>query len=427
MVSGKREMVRAAATALAEHREVTSLCVLDGKGQVRVRAGTGAGPEVPPEIDRLTREAMRSDAMIGEQIGKTEYAIVSPIHREAACARCHGSQVRLGFISATVSTAATEQRIQAMRDRLLVGGLLLLALTCLTLHIAVSRWIERPLAVLAQRVYAMRGEPVPDAVPARGDEVARLSASFTAMMAEIGEKTEALLNAERDLLQSQRLGSIGLTAAGIAHEIGSPLTAIQLQAGFWAEHADGGARAAAMAVKEAAARIGRLQHELLTFDRREALAVTVRDLAELVRGCLSAPELMGLEVVFDPGEAPLPVAMDRALLARALGNVLTNAVQAMGGAGTLAVTVCDAGARRAEITIADTGPGLPETDLPHIFEPFFSRKGSDGGSGLGLAVAREIIVRHGGEITAENGPRGARVHIRLPLAKEEQHGLDPDC
>jgi signal transduction histidine kinase len=86
----------------------------------------------------------------------------------------------------------------------------------------------------------------------------------------------------------------------------------------------------------------------------------------------------------------------------------------------LAVTVKRAEHDWAETAIEDTVPGIRPEDLPHIFEPFYTRKAEGKGSGLGFAIAREIIVRHHGEIVAETTDHGARFRILLPLAWPEE-------
>jgi len=114
-------------------------------------------------------------------------------------------------------------------------------------------------------------------------------------------------------------------------------------------------------------------------------------------------------------------------LARALSNILSNAVQAMQGEGTLTVILCERDDNWVEMVIRDTGPGIVAENLPHVFEPFFTRKTDGRGSGLGLAIAREIVARHNGEITAEAASSGACFRILLPLTHgEEMHGSHPD-
>jgi signal transduction histidine kinase len=235
------------------------------------------------------------------------------------------------------------------------------------------------------------------------------------MVNEIEDKTKALLEGERELAQSQRIASIGLLAAGVAHEIAAPLSAVQLRADFLEKNGEGDVREAALAIKRAAQRIAEHQRDLLSFDRKDALDFSECDLVGLIRSCCELPEYPEVELKLDLPEGPLSATVDKDLLARALRNILINAAQAMNGKGTLAVVLRMPDSNRAEITLHDSGPGITAEDLPHVFEPFFTRKSRTRGSGLGLAVAREIVVRHGGEISAETTSEGARLRVLVPL------------
>jgi signal transduction histidine kinase len=421
MLSGDADVVRVAVETVVGQSDVSSVAVLDDTGGPLVQAGVefdGRGT-----MQALTRDARSSGLVSESPIGPAEYAVVSPILTEPACTRCHGDEARLGFISAVVSTVGEENRIRGMRSRLLGGGIALLAVTCAVLYMAIQKWVARPVVRLTHAVDAMQGDAVDtEPLPDTGDEITRLAQSFESMKASIAQKTDALIQAERRSADSQRLGAIGLLAAGIAHEIGSPLSTIQLQAGFWEERSEGPTRAAALGVGEAARRIAQLRRELLTFDRREALQYVECDLRLLVRECLALIDRPGPRCELSVPEEPVPVFVDPRMLARALTNVLDNATQAMQGQGKIAVTVRRAGRDRAEVTVRDTGPGLPPEDVDRVFEPFVTSGKRGQGSGLGLTIAREILTRHHGEITAEATADGACFRISLPLKQLEGDG-----
>jgi signal transduction histidine kinase len=417
MLSGDREVVRGAAAALTEQGGVVGVAVFDAEGRRAVSAGSLL--QAGSAVDELVAQARSVSAEASAEVGEATYAIVSPVMSEVACRSCHGERTGLGFISAIVSTAVEQRRIRAMRNRLLWGGLLLLTVTCLAIRQAVSRWIERPIMKLAGIVDSMRGSSVAtDDTASRGDELVRLTTSFEAMMNEIDDKTRALLEGERELAQSQRIASIGLLAAGMAHEIAAPLSAVQLRADFLAKSGEGAVREAALAIKRAAQRIAGHQRDLLSFDRKDALDFSECDLVGLIRSCCELPEYPQVDLKLELPEGPLPATVVGDLFARAVRNILINAAQAMNGKGTLVVALRRSDRDQAEITIHDSGPGIAAKDLPHVFEPFFTRKSRTRGSGLGLAVAREIVVRHGGEISAETTPEGASLRVLVPLSPE---------
>jgi len=120
---------------------------------------------------------------------------------------------------------------------------------------------------------------------------------------------------------------------------------------------------------------------------------------------------VGIEIATDPG---LPaVEMDRERIFQVLRNLLENAVQhtPVGGRVKLSVRPTEGS---VELEVRDTGPGFRDQDLPHLFDPFFSRR--SGGTGLGLAIVRRVVEQHGGEVAAANQPGGgASVRVWLPV------------
>jgi signal transduction histidine kinase len=137
-------------------------------------------------------------------------------------------------------------------------------------------------------------------------------------------------------------------------------------------------------------------------------------LVELV--ALLAPQArrQGIELRPAPGEAPLRLHGYPDRLRQALLNIAVNALEAMPRGGSLAIETRREG-ERADITVTDSGSGIPAEDIARIYDPDFSTK--EGGSGIGLYVARALVELHGGEINVESAPgRGTRVRLRLPLS-----------
>ena len=177
-------------------------------------------------------------------------------------------------------------------------------------------------------------------------------------------------------------------------------------------------------------RLVRLADDLLELARWEGgrLRIDVQDidLAELVRGTLDewTPEArrrgISLQVRLPVG--PLPLTGDPIRLTQALGNLIENALKYAGSEGWVRVDVAPAGYNQGsyELAVTDSGPGIPLEVLPHVFERYFRVEGrvsgGPGGMGLGLAIARAIVLAHGGELSAES-PRGAgaRFVLRLPV------------
>jgi signal transduction histidine kinase len=208
-------------------------------------------------------------------------------------------------------------------------------------------------------------------------------------------------------------------AAGVAHEIGNPLGGIELQASLLARDASGDGARRADKILIAARRLGRIVTDMLTFTRDRPitarpcpLARTAGEAADLV---VSLLEERSVRVEVDCPE-DLTVMADEELLLQALHNLLDNAIRFSpeGAAVTVAAEI-GSGPFRPEVAcrVRDRGPGISEEIMPHVFNPFFSRR--DGGTGLGLAIAHKVIADCGGKLTCENAREGGAVFtIELP-------------
>ena len=245
---------------------------------------------------------------------------------------------------------------------------------------------------------------------------------------------EAELDAKRTaLLRAERLAAVGRMAAQVSHEIRNPLSSIGLNAELMADeltaarfddpaHADE-ARVLLAAIAKEVDRLTDITEEYLRFARMPRPALATEDLGALVKGVLSftAGELGAAGITVVPEVAPgLFVLADEGQLRRALLNLLRNAREAMADGGTLTVRAEAAGDDRVAVTVADTGPGIPDEDRERIFDPFYSTK--ERGTGLGLALTQQIVAEHQGTIRCESElGAGTRFRIELPRAASAAH------
>jgi signal transduction histidine kinase len=227
---------------------------------------------------------------------------------------------------------------------------------------------------------------------------------------------------ERRMQTAERLSSLGLLTAGVAHEINNPLEGIVNYVALL-ERGGGDETRRAHYLRQVRAgleRIGAIVGDLLRFSR-SAPEEGELDLALVVDAALSlaalSRQLSGVRVEREGLAAPLRVEGSARRIEQVLLNLILNAGRAMDGRGSLWLRARRAPDGFAELAVEDDGPGIAAQDLPHLFDPFFSRSGS---TGLGLAVSYGIVRAVGGELSAENRPeRGARFLLRLRLAQQK--------
>jgi len=286
-----------------------------------------------------------------------------------------------------------------------------------------ARRITRPLHRLVDgTVRIAKGDFSQRIVDTSRDEVGELARSFNEMTSQLLHSRERVEEANRRLVQHEKLASIGRMAATIAHEIRNPLTSVKLNIQKVAEE-EGFAdtvKAHLGLSLEGIDQIERFIKELLNFTRVQELSLerwpveqVVEESLKVVRDVLAGK---GIKVEKDCAGGLPPILADADKLRQVFLNVLRNAQEALGSGGTIRIacdSVVEGGRTLVRVRIADTGPGIPEKDRPNIFEPFYTTKPS--GFGLGLANARKIVEQHNGTIgvDAEGGCGGSFV-ILIP-------------
>lgn len=241
-------------------------------------------------------------------------------------------------------------------------------------------------------------------------------------------------NAEEVLRKSEKLAAAGKLSAAVAHEINNPLEGIVNLAYLLRERIQSSGDEIAAEylsnLENELRRVALITRKTLAFYRdterstKVEIATLVSDLVDLFRPNLEA-HAVELRAKVAEGACVFGSAGE---IRQVLLNLLTNATDAIGSGGTIELNVGRSGNEIA-ISIADTGPGINPADLPMIFEPFYTTKTT--GTGLGLALSREIVVRHGGRISAENrAGGGAVIHIHLPVncsSSEREERLRPNA
>jgi len=300
---------------------------------------------------------------------------------------------------------------------------ILVALSMLTLLVGVgvslyARRVLRPLAAVTDRAKAVaRGDLTPHKVIASNDEIGELAATFEGMVA-------AIARANADLVQAERLGAIGKMAAHVTHEIRNPLSSMGLNIELLEEELAhvpemAEARQLVRAIKREIERLADLSEEYLRVAKRPVPHLERESLADLVREVVefTRPELVKANVRCEEEmQEPLPaIAFDEGQIRQALLNLIRNAREAMQPAGVnLWLKIQSSGnGNGVDLVVEDDGSGIPDDVREKVFDPFFTTK--ERGTGLGLAVTRQIVEAHGGTINCEaRAPKGTRFFIHLP-------------
>lgn len=368
------------------------IALLGASGQLLTPGGTRDLPLVGRDELRVARGAAAQS--------------VRSVDVEGAKFRVVAVPAGQGALVFAQPTTATDELLDRLGLVLLVvggAGVLLAAYAGLVIARAGLRPVER-LTAAAEHV-AATGRPDPIDVPAdRTDEIGRLAHSFNAMLAALAEAQD----------RQRRL------VADAGHELRTPLTSLRTNLDLLAQaDREGGLdpvehTALIRDVRDQLEELGVLVADLVELSREDADEDTQEDLdlADTVTEAVARVRRRAPGLDLEVSTEPWPVHGDPQLLARAVTNLLDNAAKWSPPGGTVRVTLHD-----GTLEIVDEGPGIAETDLPHVFERFYRSPEARAlpGSGLGLAIVRSAAERHEGAVRADRAPGGgARLRFWVP-------------
>lgn len=449
---------------LAEGGGVTRIRLYDAAGRI---AQSTRAEEIGERVSRAQQPCLnchtarsrsgavrtRQTDLVTESSGRPVLRHLSVISNEASCsaASCHPkAQPVLGVLDVELSMDPLAQALRTARRRTLWTLSILLVLAGAVSTVLIQRLVQRPVNELHRGTQRIARGEMDRPIEVRGrHELAELAEEFNWMAGEVKaareevtdwsrrleekvvEKGDELRRAQRQVLQMERMASLGKLAATVAHEINNPISGILGTARLVERElrdqplppdtAEELSQHLQLIARECA-RCGNIVRNLLLFARHsggEMAPVDANEVAEralmLVRHHL---EMHGIELHRELLERDSQVIADGAQLQQALLALLVNAVEAMTSAndrgGVLGLRL-EGDAEAVTFHVQDTGVGIHPEVLPHIFEPFFSTKHQESGVGLGLAVVYGIVQRHGGSITVDSEPgRGTTFHMRIP-------------
>lgn len=244
---------------------------------------------------------------------------------------------------------------------------------------------------------------------------------------------------ERRLVQADKLSSIGLLAAGVAHEVNTPLAVISTYAQMLAKQISGDEQKAPLLEKitRQTFRASEIVNSLLNFSRVSPTEFVSVDLGKMIREAVTLVEhqltMAGVKIELDLDESAATIKGNTGKLQQVLLNLIMNARDAMQKGGYLTIRTKRVEGS-AQVIVADTGAGIPAEILPRIFDPFFTTKteaiqtaeGSRLGTGLGLSVSYGIVREHGGEIQVDSQPgMGTRFILTFSLANTASRSSPP--
>ena len=296
---------------------------------------------------------------------------------------------------------------------LAIAGSGVLALLASRVAGHLSRQLSRPLSELVEWTELIaRGEPLPAGPPQRG------APEFEVMRARMREMADQIAAARRREIEAQRLEAFRETARQVAHELKNPLTPIGLAVARLKREGDPKLAEIVDVLDTETRRLDAMARSFAQFGRLPEGPSAAIDVTELARAAAKGLGGGAVKVAVQADEGVPEIRGHYDALARALTNVLLNAVEACKSGGSVVVHVSRAvldGAPAAEIRVSDTGRGIPAAQLPNIWEPYMTT--TPGGTGLGLAIARQTVLAHGGAVAASSEPgRGTEIRFILPVS-----------
>ncbi|NOZ25785.1 MAG: HAMP domain-containing protein [Nitrospirae bacterium] len=373
-----------------------------------------------------------------------------PIVNKESCysASCHyhpSDRKILGILETDYSLANIDSTLRRQKIETITFGIIFTFFFCIVLCIILWKILIKPLQLLADGMKRVSEGDLNHRVEIRTkDEMGMLAETFNSMTrelrnarqklenwakeleAEVAKKTEEIRRGQEQLIHTEKLASLGRMAAGVAHEINSPLTGIVTFAHLMLKRIppeNKMDREDLEVIIEQAERCSKIIKGLLGFSRAIPAERADIDINDTIRHTLeiiqNQAKFHNVKIKTDLSpDLPLIVG-DASQLQQVFMNLLINAADAMNDRGEITIAtrlVTEEGREFLEIEFTDTGPGIPEEHMGKLFEPFFTTKPVGKGTGLGLAVSHGIVRKHGGHIKVKSAPgKGTSFFIRLPL------------
>lgn len=386
-----------------------------------------------------------------DEKGSTALRIVNQISNEPDCytAACHAhpkEQEILGFIEADFSLALIDEALFKQGLALTAYVIIFVLAVSLFLGIINYKIVTNPVHELSEGMGHVSKGDLDYSVQIKSvDEIGVLADTFNAMIqdlkaardqrekwthtleAEIEKKTEEIRKTHANLIQTEKLASLGRMAAGVAHEINNPLTGVVTFAYLLKKKFPPESQEAQDLdiIIEQSERCSKIIRNLLTFARAtpsEKGMVNINDvLSRTIFMVQNQEKFHHIKFKTDLEDSQFTILGDSSQFQQIFLNMFINAADAMNERGNITVktrSVTEEGKPCVEIEFTDEGTGIKEADMPKLFEPFFTTKPVGKGTGLGLSVSHGIVKHFGGTIKVKSVlGRGTSFFVRLPLSE----------
>ncbi len=474
MLTAHHEAIEQTVEVIGTGADIKGISIFDKKGRIvysSIKTEVGRTAEKSSVTCRICHKGngealatipeQKNWVLTSDSAGNKTLKFVIPIYNESSCnsAPCHYHPreknilgvLETNFSTATVDTVMKQNRI----GTIFFGGLFIIVIS-FSLFVILYKFVSKPVSLLDEGMQKLAKGELDHVIEIQSkDEMGLLANTFNTMASdikrykdnmenwtkaleeEIQKKTSEIMKAHDQLINAEKLASLGRMAAGVAHELNSPLTGIITFSHLMLKRMPPENKQDIEDLEviiEQAERCSKIIKGLLGFSRKTSSEKVLVDINSLTENTISMVRNQAkfhnikFNLNFDPS---LPqIATDPNQLQQVFINLLINAADAMNERGQVTIATRVVGdtldgltrgypqmiKKFVEIEFTDTGPGIPEEYLGRVFEPFFTTKPVGKGTGLGLAVSYGIIKKHGGNIFVRSEPgKGASFFVRLPV------------